>query len=290
MPSLKEYKAKLVSLQNMRKITKTMKMVAASKLNKAMEAQRSGMVFSEKLRHMISRLASSVDERSHPLLRHVERPEKVLIVLFTSDKGLCGSFNNGLIKNVWRWIHSPEHGDQKITLSFCGRRGHLFYRSRMPVKTYYEGVTAKPAYTDAIRIAKDVCASFVAGDFDEVYLAYNHFLNPLSQRPMLQKLLPIAPDIVETEQPSLPPELILEPPEKELLATLIPKTVEYEIFYALLENAAGENGARMTAMDSATSNASNLIDLYTLLRNRARQASITKELIEIVSGAEALKG
>ena len=127
-------------------------------------------------------------------------------------------------------------------------------------------------------------------EFDEVYLAYNHFVNPLSQKPVIEKLLPIGTHEILAPTTGIHPQFLLEPAEEELLALLLPKTVEFEVFFALLENAAGENGARMTAMDNATNNADSMIDLYTLLRNRARQAGITKELIEIVSGAEALKG
>jgi F-type H+-transporting ATPase subunit gamma len=290
MPSLKEYKAKLTSLQNTRKITKTMKMVAASKLNKAMAAQRNALLFNEKVHELIGRLAATVDERSHPLLRTVESPKNILYVVFTSDKGLCAGFNNNLIRMLRRHLQSPEHSAQNNVLSFCGRRGYLALRSRVKVDKHYEGVTVRPAHGDAVSIANDICDAFIAGKYDEVYLVFNHFINPLSQKPQIQRLLPIQQDVMQAADGALPSEIILEPAEKEILGRLVPKVVQFEIYFALLENAAGENGARMTAMDNATSNATNLINYYTLMRNRARQASITKELIEIVSGAEALKG
>ena len=139
-------------------------------------------------------------------------------------------------------------------------------------------------------ISAELRADYLAGNFDEIYLAYNHFLNPISQKPVFEKILPIAPDAdLDDQAPSGMADYLLEPSREVLLERLLPMTVTFKIYYALLENAAGENGARMTAMDNATTNASKLIDLYTLLRNRARQAAITKELIEIISGAEALK-
>ncbi len=290
MPSLKEYKAKLASLGNTRKITKTMKMVAASKLNRTMDAQRKGAAFAHRLNRMISRLSASLEVGAHPLLQKRANPKKCLVVLFTSDKGMCGGFNNNLIKFAHNWLETSGKNYQQVDLSFCGRRGWLYFRSRRPNTKHYEGVTHTVKYTDAVRIARDLVDGFLSGKYDEVYLGYNHFVSALSQKPALDLLLPISPAEAQKSEKQLTETFILEPPESVLLDRLLPKTVEYRVYCALLENAAGENGARMTAMDSATRNADDMIRLYTLLRNRARQASITKELIEIVSGAEALKG
>lgn len=290
MPSLKEYKAKLASLNNTRKITKTMKMVAASKLYRTMDAQRRATLYAAKLEEMISRLAASVDPRSNPLLQARAEPRSALLIVMMSDKGLCGGFNNNLIKHISRWYQHPAQQSKRFKFSFAGRRGWLFFRNRAPVQKHYENVTGRPTPADALRISDDATHGFLSGEFDEVYLAYNHFINPLSQRPVIKKLLPIEPHAIAAAEEKLHDLFILEPQEHELLATLLPKIVQFEVYFALLENAAGENGARMTAMDNATSNANKMIRLYTLLRNRARQASITKELIEIVSGAEALKG
>ena len=290
MPSLKEYKTKLASLSNMRKITKTMKMVAASKLYRAMDAQRRALQFYTKLEEMLGRLSASVDHRLHPLLQDRPHPKSALVITFMSDKGLCGGFNNNLIKHVGRWLNLPEQQVQKITMSFVGRRGWLFFRSRMTVGKVYEGAAAHPTPSEALHIAQDAVSGFLAGTYDQVFLAYNHFQNPLAQTPQIKKILPIEPHLIEAEDEGVHESFILEPDARELLATLLPKIVNFEVYFALLENAAGENGARMTAMDAATGNANKMIRNYTLLRNRARQASITKELIEIVSGAEALKG
>jgi len=292
MPSLKEYKAKLASLKNTRKMTKTMKMVSASKLYRTMDAQRKATAMAEQLKKMISHLAGSVDPTGNPLFRVNPQPRRILVLLITSDKGLCGGFNNNLIKFIHRWMESPEREGREIVLSCCGRRGHLFFRNRRAIHRHYDGVTQKPGFHHAELIGKEMREEFIAGDFDEIYLAYNHFINPISQKPVLEKVLPIEPQeiIAEPGAPTTAPaNYLFEPSREELLARLVPMTVNFKIYYALLENAAGENGARMTAMDNATSNASKMIELYTLLRNRARQAAITKELIEIISGAEALK-
>lgn len=289
MPSLKEYNARLASLKNTRKMTKTMKMVAASKLYRTMDAQRKAIQFATKLQNMLGRLAASVDPRSHALLQTRPQPKSALVILIMSDKGMCGGFNNNLIRHLSRWLEMPAQVAKTIQIGFAGRRGWLYFRNRYPVNDVFEGIAAHPTPAGAIRISADARAQFIAGKADEVYLAYNHFNNPLSQRPVIRKILPVEPEKIRAGE-RVQENFLLEPPEHELLETLLPKIVDFEVYFALLENAAGENGARMTAMDSATGNANKMITQYTLLRNRARQASITKELIEIVSGAEALKG
>jgi len=289
MPSLKEYKDKLASLKNTRKMTKTMKMVSASKLYKTMDAQRKATALSDQVKKTLSNIARSVDPKLHPLLAQKDNPKRVLVLLITSDKGLCAGFNNNLIKSAVRWFTTPERRELEISVSTCGRRGHIFTRSRRKVHKNYEGMTQKPTYPHAEEIGNDLRVEFLNGTFDEVYLAYNHFINPISQKPVIEKILPIEADEIEVSTEAIQTNFILEPSPQVLLERLLPLIVNFKVYYALLENAAGENGARMTAMDSATANASQLIDLYTLLRNRARQAAITKELIEIISGAEALK-
>jgi F-type H+-transporting ATPase subunit gamma len=287
MPSIKEYNVKLTSLKNTRKITKTMKMVAASKLRRAQEAQRNGKTYARQLSDLISRLAASVGA-AHPLLAPRPPVREALVLVFTSDKGLCAGFNNNLIKFMRRWIAQEGTAFQRTHFSFCGRRGFQFFRNRVPVMRHYEGSTARPQFSQATAIAADAIAAFLSGQVQEVYLAYNEFRSPLSQKPHIQKLLPVEPREVIHEAEAYSINYIFEPEQARLLDMLLPKSVGYKIYYALLENAAGEHGARMTAMDNATANADSLVDAYTLLRNRARQASITKELIEIVSGAEAL--
>lgn len=290
MPSLKEYKAKLANLGNTRKMTKTMKMVAASKLYRAMDAQRKAQDYAQKLTLILVRLAGSLGHAAHPLLQRRTKPKKSVILVLTSDKGMCGGFNNNLIKHIARWVHMPQQQTKKFTFSFVGRRGWLFFRRRVAVDTFYDNAAHRSASDLAQQIGADVQRAFLSGEVDEVYIAYNHFNNVLSQRPVIRKLLPVEPHIQQPGASKVHDDFILEPKPQELLAFLLPQIINFEIQFALLESAAGENGARMTAMDNATNNATKMIRTYTLLRNRARQASITKELIEIVSGAEALKG
>lgn len=291
MASIKEYNVKLASLRNTVKMTKTMKMVSASKLRKAQDAQRAARDYADHLNRTIARLAASVDQQAHPLLQRRETPRNVLVLIFTSDKGLCGGFNNNLIKHAGRWIAARPTATP-LKMSFCGRRGYNFFRSRQKVQRHYESLHVKPSFDAAAEVANELIEHFLSGEYDEIYLGYNHFLSPLSQKPVFQKLLPIeSPEFAAMAgdvEPYPAENYLYEPGKEQLLQMLIPKTVIFKIFYAMLENSAGEHGARMTAMDNATTNAKQLIDSYTLLRNRARQAAITTELTEIISGAEAL--
>ncbi len=287
MPSVKEYNVKLASLKNTRKMTRTMQMVSASKLRRAQNAQRSASFYAEQIRQLTARLAKSVGATTHPLLERREKVGKALLLVMTSDKGLCGGFNNNLCKFVERWAKENSGRFGQLDMSFCGRRGYMFFRRAVNVHTHYEGVTASPNFQQADRIARELSQLFIAGEYDEVYVASNTFKNALSQEPKLRKLLPVEPEFIEGGDP-LPTDYIFEPPARELLEELLPKAVTFQVHFALLENAAGEHGARMTAMDNATTNADKLFSRYTLLRNRARQAQITTEMIEIVSGAEAI--
>jgi F-type H+-transporting ATPase subunit gamma len=216
---------------------------------------------------------------------------KVLLLVFSSDKGLCGGFNNNLIKYVSTKAAAFEASGKEVSMAFCGRRGHLYFANRAEVFKNYEGVTAKPHSRDATEISEELIEAFDGGQFDEVHMVYNHFVSPLSQIPQSDQLLPLPMTTLEDHdsvEAINADDFIAEPALPQLLTTLVPMLVVFKLFYALLENAAGEHGARMTAMDNATTNASKMIDEFTLLRNRARQAAITTELIEIISGAEAL--
>ncbi|MBF0489050.1 MAG: ATP synthase F1 subunit gamma [Candidatus Omnitrophica bacterium] len=289
MISIKEYNKKIGSLKNTKKMTKTMKMVSASKFKRAHKAQGSALDYAAKLQELISRLSSATGQGKHPLIVQRKLPSKVLVVLFTSDKGLCGGFNNNLIRKLRNWLKENHYKYHKISLSFCGRRGHMSFRKSETVINYYEHVTVKPNFADALKIANDLAASYISGQFDEIYLAYNHFAGPLSQVPLIEKILPLDPAALVKKVKPQKADYQYEPDQEDLISFLIPKFLNFKIFFTLLENAAGEHGARMSAMDKASQNTSDLIDRYTLLRNRARQAAITTELIEIISGAEALK-
>jgi F-type H+-transporting ATPase subunit gamma len=289
MASIKEYNDKLKSLQNTAKMTGTMKMVSASKLRRAQDAQRAASLYAEKLKGFLSRMAASVDATSHPLLTPRPQVRRVLVVLFTSDRGLCGAFNNGIIRMTEAWLGEHRAAYDAIDFSFCGKRGFNHFRHRVNVVHYYEEATVRPSFDQALKIADDLSARFVEGAYDEVYLVYNVFRSALSQRPTVQKVLPVeAVDFMTGDAEPVPADYIFEPTLGELLDRQLPKILAFTLYYTLLENAAGEHGARMTAMDSATANAQSLTERYTLLRNRARQAAITTELTEIVAGAEAL--
>ena len=265
-----------------------MKLVAMSKFHRAHEAQKKAKAYSERLTDLISRLVASLESAAHPLLTPRTPVKNALILIMTSDKGLAGSFNNTLIKGAFAWIRENQQKYQKIDMSFCGKRGHMFFRKHAGVKKNYEGSTANPSFVTATKIGQDIISDFMRGEYDEVYLTYNHFISPLSQTPIFAKILPIETKEVIRQTKGFSADYLFEPQEPELLEFLIPKYLFFRIYFALLENSAGEHGARMTAMDNAPKNAGELIDRYTLLRNRVRQANITKELIEIVSGAEAL--
>ena len=289
MLSIKEYKAKLHSLKNTEKMTRTMKLVSASKLRQAHLAQGNARQYANKLTSLIARLAASVESASHPLLTPRSTVKTALVLIFTSDKGLCGGFNNNLNRKTAAWIKEKSGRYERIDVSFCGKRGFMFFKNRFPVKKHYEGSTIHPGFVQAKKIGEELRESFVSKEYDEIFLAYNRFHNPLTQTPVIKKILPIEPAELMDDVPAFSSDYIFEPGMAELLQALISDFFYFKIYYTLLENAAGEHGARMTAMDKASQNADELIDKYVLLRNRARQASITKELIEIVSGAEALK-
>ncbi len=289
MPTIKEFNIKLKSLKNTEKMTRTMKLVSMSKFYKAQEAQKKAKVYAQKLTDLIKRLSFTVEATSHPLLMNRIQVNNVLMLLLTSDKGLCGAYNNNLIRYVSAWMEENKPHFQNIYFSFCGKRGFMYFKKFAKVAHYYEKVTVKPNFSDATRIGKDLTAGFLSGQYDEVYCAHNIYHSPFSQSPTLEKILPIEAKPLTEGGHKIPPIYIFEPKEEEVLQFLIPKYLYFRIYFSLLENSAGEHGARMTAMDNATNSAEELIDFYTLLKNRARQASITKELIEIISGAEALK-
>ena len=289
MISIKEYNKKIISLKNMGKMTKTMKMVSASKFKKAYKAQINAKEYAAKLSELIARLARAGSE-NHPLFKIQKTATRALIILFTSDKGLCGAFNNNLIRKTRSWAQDNRHKYATMDMSFCGRRGYMSFRRSARIRKYYENITVKPDFNDALNVAQDMTTAFIKEEYDEIYLAYNHFNGPLSQTPVIEKILPLEPSVLVRNDMRFPNAYYTyEPQETQIFSFLIPKFLSFKIFFVLLENAAGEHGARMSAMDKASQNTVDLIDRYTLLRNRARQAGITTELIEVISGAEALK-
>lgn len=290
MPSTKDYNVKLSRLKNTQKITRTMKLVSMSKLYRAHDAQKKAKIYAQKLKELTARLAASSESTAHPFLTPHKTVKTALVLVIASDKGLCGSFNNSVFKKVTAWLSANRANYQTIHFACCGKRSNMFIRRLTEVKKYYEGTTANPNFNSATLIGEDLSRAFLSEGYDEIFIAYNIFNNPLSQKPTIEKILPIESTTFMEGGEKLSSQYLFEPPSAELLGFLIPKYLYFRIYFALLENSAGEHGARMTAMDSATKNTKDLIGKNTLLRNRARQTAITKELIEIVSGAEALKG
>jgi F-type H+-transporting ATPase subunit gamma len=284
MPSLKALRKRIVTVRSTQQITKAMKMVAAAKLRRAQEGAEHARPYAAKLAGMFAAVAAGVEPEAHPLLARREE-RRVDLVVLSSDRGLCGGYNANLFRHVATFLR--EHGGVDVGLSLVGRKGLEHYRRRGGrVIAQRVGILTTPASVLAAELAGELGARFVASETDAVYLVYNRFRSAISQVPTTVPLLPVAaptdgaPDV----------DYIFEPDRSALLARLLERYVEALIGQALREAAASEHGARMTAMDNATSNAADMIDQLTLSMNRARQATITKELMEVVSGAEALKG
>ncbi len=291
MIGIREYNKKIASLKNTKKMTKTMKMVAASKFKRAHKAQASALTYSRELTGLMNRLGDLGGDTSHPLMVKPKAIQNAHILLLTSDKGLCGGFNNNLIRYVRAWMVQNQSKYKSINFSFCGKRGFIAFRKSVSVVKNYEGASAKPSVAYAITIGQDLAQVYMTKQCDEVYIAYNHFNSPMSQTPVLERLIPFDSSEIKQEQTKTAhADYEFEPESDELYKILVPKYLNFKIYFCLLENSAGEHGARMTAMDKATENTGELIDQYILRRNRARQAAITTELIEIISGAEALNG
>ncbi|MEX2262077.1 MAG: ATP synthase F1 subunit gamma [Bryobacteraceae bacterium] len=280
MPSLIDIRRRIRSVKNTQQITKAMKMVSAAKLRRAHDRVIASRPYAELLRRTLGNLARVVGGE-HPLL--IARPEnRVQLVLITSDKGLAGAFNANLIKASQAFV--AEHAAAAPQLELIGRKGRDFWRKRGAAITgEHVGILGKVEYSEAKVIAQALLERFGSGETDAVYLINNEFKSVLSQKLTTTRVLPVS----VPEQGEGATEYIFEQPAKEMLDSLLPRYVESEIYRAMLESVAAEHAARMTAMDSATSNASEMIDNLTLYMNRVRQASITKEIIEVVSGAAA---
>ena len=277
----------------MQKITRAMKMVAASRLRRAQERVTAARPYATTMMRVLGRLAARAGEYKHPLLER-RGDEHYVLALITADKGLCGAFNTNLIKAGQRFIR--ENAGKKIELVAVGRKGRDFFRRRsVPVVQEYINVTARSfAHADAAEIARSLMDMYTAegSTVDRVFVVYNEFKTVLSQRVIVKQLLPIGAKgfSEESDAPDSPSDYLYEQPPAEIFGRLLPRYVETQIFYALLESVASEQGARMTAMDAAAKNAGEVIDTLTLNMNRVRQASITREIIEVVSGAQALEG
>ncbi len=284
MATLKAIRKRIGSIRNTQQITKAMKMVSAAKLRRAQEAVLAARPYAEKMAALLKNLSGRVSAEAHPLL--MEREEKkVQLLLLTADRGLCGGYNANLIRAAEGFLRS--HGKEKeIQLAVVGRKGADYFRRRK-VEMADRYIGSRPPEELAAELAQKMISRFIRGECDAVYILYSRFRSALSQVPTLEKLIPVATGGEAGDGHAT--EYLYEPGLAALLSSLLPKVVEVAIYRALLEAAASEHGARMTAMDSATSNAAEMMSSLTLQMNRARQASITRELLEIVSTAEALK-
>lgn len=288
MASLKSIKKRIVSVKNTRQITKAMKMVSAAKLRRAQENVVAARPYAKKLGEVLQTLSANLEGDAHPLLEKREA-KKLLLIVLTSDRGLCGGFNTNLCKAADRFLKEKQGAFEQISVMTVGRKGYEFLKSRYTVYKNFSNVLAKPNYQTAATIAQEVIDGFVAGEYDQVELLFNSFRTVMSQDITFQQMLPVVPEASGASDET-PVEFIYEPSVGELLAEILPKNIEVQIFKAMLETVAGEHGARMTAMDSASKNANEMIGKLTLQYNRARQAAITTELMEIISGSESIKG
>jgi F-type H+-transporting ATPase subunit gamma len=288
MANLKVIKKRIVSVKNTRQITKAMKMVSAAKLRRAQDAVVAARPYANKLQQVLGNLALREESQAHPLL--MERGKgRALVVLMTSDRGLCGGYNGNVSKAAERFIRANEQGFGNYDLMIIGKKGrdYLRHRAGMNIVKVYENVTGKITYATAQLIGEEIVSLYTAETYDAVFLIFNAFQSAMTQVVTLDQLLPVVPMTVEED--THVSEYLYEPGRGEVLAAILPKNVEVQIFRGLLESSASEHGARMSAMDSASKNASEMIGKLTLIYNRARQAAITKELMEIISGAESIK-
>jgi F-type H+-transporting ATPase subunit gamma len=302
--NLKIIRKRIVSVKNTQKITRAMKLVAAARLRRAQENITRMRPYALQTLKLLSSLAARVgdDEELHPLLARREE-KSILLIVLTSDRGLAGSFNASVSKAAFKFYQERTLGGAapalrggaaseagaKVTVGAIGRKGRDYLRRRgVTIKQAFSNIYEGLSYDKANEIGQVVTSEYASHDFDACYLVYNEFKSAITQKVVVEKLLPIEPmAVAENETPI---DYIYEPDKRTILATLLPLYVNVEIYRALLESVASEHGARMTAMDNATRNAKDMIARLTLQANRARQAAITTELMEIIGGAEALKG
>jgi F-type H+-transporting ATPase subunit gamma len=295
MPSLKDLRVRIRSTRSTQKITSAMKMVAASRLRRAQEQAMAARPYAERMERMLGSLAANLAGQANapPLLAGTGKDQRHLIVVATSDRGLAGGFNATILREARRTIRELERAGKSVTVMTIGRKGRDSLR-RDYAKQISESLTeiGKPrlGFNNATDIVRRIVARFEAGEFDVATIIFNRFRSAISQIVTKQQLVPFAPPVAALGAAAT--EVVgvyeFEPDEEEILAELLPRNLAVQLYTALLENAASEQGARMTAMDNATRNAGEMIDRLTMTYNRTRQAYITKELIEIISGAEAL--
>lgn len=304
MPSLKDIRRRITSVEKTQQITSAMRMVAAAKLRRSQDAIVAARPYADRMRDTLTEVAAATPDAQHPLLAVRSPVARVEMVVLVSDRGLCGAFNSAVLKEAEAQIRG-RHGVE-LSLTLVGRKAVDYFRRRRPdaIEKVVTGI-ARVEYGHAVAIAAHLAERYASGAVDQVVLVNSEFLSTMNQTPRVTQLLPVATAADPPSDPAGPPSAgaqrgeaersrrdklpyEIEPSAEKLLETLVPKALEVQVFRALLENQAGEHAARMTAMESATRNTEELIESLTLQYNRARQAAITRELVEIVSGAEAL--
>ena len=292
MASLKALKNRISSVKSTQKITKAMKMVAAAKLRRAQQAAEAGRPYAERLQTVVASIASKivVSDQTPRLLAGTGKQDRHLLVVCTSDRGLAGAFNSNIVRAARRTADALTADGKTVTFYLVGRKGRAVIARLFPKQIVHQHDTSaikQVSFADAQAIAADVVGRFANGEFDVAHLFYAHFRSALVQEPVDQQIIPVPSQPAEAPT-GLTAAVEYEPDEEEILAELLPRNVAVQIYRALLENAASEQGSRMTAMDNATRNAGDMINRLTIQYNRTRQAAITTELVEIISGAEAL--
>jgi F-type H+-transporting ATPase subunit gamma len=288
MATLRDIQRRIRSVQSTQKITRAMKLVAAAKLRRAQERILAARPYAAKMGELLGNLVSAAgsDGAPHPLLEQREGPRRQVVII-TADKGLAGAFNSNVIRRALEFVR--QSNVTEVTLVVVGRKARDFYRRRQwTIKRDLVGFWDQLAYSHASGLADYFMQQYLDGEVDEVYLIYNEFRSVVVQRPVREQLLPI-PRKAEGEADAAAVDYIYEPDPRAILDELLPRHVRTQVFRALMESLAGEYGARMTAMEAATKNAKEMIDVLTIQFNKARQEKITKELLDIVGGAEALK-
>ncbi len=287
MASLRDIRKRIASVKNTQKITNAMKMVSAAKLRRAEEAIKAARPFAEKMREVLMSLASRANPSAHPMLE-VRAVQKALLILITADRGLCGAFNTNLNRRAEAFFKEMKAKGVQVDLINVGRKGNDYFRRRqVEIAARFVNVMNQVSFELAGQVIDAAAEKFNLGEYQEVYLLYNSFRTAVTQIVTFRRLLPIKP---EQDDAPRDREYLYEPSEEELLEGILPRYIQVQVFTGLLDSVASEHGARMTAMEAATTNADEMIYKLTLKHNRLRQESITTELMEIVGGAEALKG
>ncbi len=289
MATLRDMKRRIKAVESTSKITKAMKMVSAAKFRKAQQRMLEMRPYAERMNGILSSLASGAEGETHPLL--MVRPRRnIEVLVMTSDRGLCGAFNTNIMKAATRHVDELRREGYEVTIDVVGRKARDYYKRRaIEMRKAWTGIAGKISYANAQEIAAEIIENYTNETTDEVVLIFNEFKSAIAQQVVITRLLPLAP--IQAAEETLPIyNFIYEPSKQEIFSRLVPKNVEIQIFRALLESQASEEAARMAAMENATRAANDMIGSLTLQFNKARQASITKELMDIVGGVEAMKG